>query len=377
MKIKIFIFFILAGLFSCQREKSKEEIEAKISEYKDEIEIIQDKIDNLNAELQNLPGGLDANEDRLKVSVHEIRPQSFHHYVEVSGIAEAVNEAFISPEINGQIMKVHVSEGQRVSKGRILISLSDEIIRNNIKEVKTGLELAKTMYKKQKNLYEKKIGSEVQYLQAKNNKESLEQKLATLHSQLDKSQIRAPFSGIVDEIFIKEGELAVPGRQVIRLVDLSNMFIEADISENFLPRIQSNDTLTVGFPAYPDISFKGTIEFIGNVINPQNRTFRIKVKMKNRGSEIKPNLMAMMSINDYSADSVLLVPSIVIKQDFNGSFLYVVRKSDNGAIAEKKYVETGMSDDVHTIVSKGISVGDKVIVKGYNLVKDGTKINIQ
>lgn len=313
----------------------------------------------------------------LLVEVETIRPEHFEHHFTANGSVEAVRSAFISPEMNGQIKRIHVKEGQRVSKGQLLVSLNGAVLTNGIKEVETALELARTLYKKQKELWDQKIGSEVQYLQAKSNMVSLEDKLKTLQSQRDMTKIFAPYSGIIDNITLKEGELAAPGMQLIQLVNLSEVYINADISESYLPYISKGDSITVEFPTYPDTKIRTTVYRVGNVINTQNRTFPVQLKLRNKDEKLKPNLMAVVNLKDFETDNALLVPSIVIKKDINGDYVYVVSESNGETIAEKRYVTPGKTAEDKTMVDKGLNAGDRIITQGYNLVKNGMQIKIK
>ncbi len=301
----------------------------------------------------------------------------FQHIMTVSGNVEAVNDAFISPEMNGQIKQIYVNEGDRVQKGQILAILNTEVTQKSIEELKTGLELATTLYEKQKDLWDQKIGSEIQFLQAKNNKEQLEKKLETLNAQLKMSTITAPFAGIVDDIMQKEGELGTPGRQIMQIVNLSKLKIKADVSEVYLPKINKGDTVIVEFPAYPDIEMKIPISRIGNVIKSGNRTFELELKLNNISEKLKPNIISILHINDYSDDSAIVVPSIIVKKDMKGEFLFIVKKIDNKTVAKKVYVKSGMSYIDKTEILEGLKPNQKIIIEGYNLVSNNSEIEIK
>jgi RND family efflux transporter MFP subunit len=311
------------------------------------------------------------------VTVKKLAYEKFDHYFLANGSVEAVNDAFISPEINGQVKKILVKEGQRVKQGDLLVSLNSDVIRNSVAEVKTGLELAKTIFEKRKGLWEKKIGSEVEYLQAKSNKESLENRLKSLEAQLEMTNIKAPISGIVDEIFSKEGELAVPGMQLIRLVNLREVYVNADVSEAYLAKVRKGDAVHVTFPSYPGKTVDTVIYRTGNVVKPQNRTFLVQLKLDNRDEALKPNVLALIRMNDFSAPNALVVPSILIKNDLKGSYVYVVQKKDGKTLAQKTYITPGMSESGNTMVTEGLESGRQVIVDGYNMVKNGLEVNIK
>lgn len=312
------------------------------------------------------------------VTVKPMTYQTFEHFFSANGMVEAVHDAFISSETSGQIKTMHVTEGQRVKKGQLLVSLNSEITKSAITEVKTGLELARTVYKKRKGLWEKDIGSEIQYLEAKTNKESLENKLKTLEAQLDMAEIKAPISGIVDQIFKKEGELAIPGVQLIQLVNLNKVYVNANVSETYLGKIKKGDRVEVSFPTYPGFMVETAIHRTGQVVKTKNRTFLVQVLLGNKDEKLKPNMVAVIKMKDFSADSALVVPSIIIKNDLKGSYLYVTEKQENGKlVARKVYVTPGISEGSHTMITQGLTPGQQVIIKGYNLVKNGMELDVK
>lgn len=316
-------------------------------------------------------------DDAVLITVKKMAYEPFNHYFQANGSVEAVEDAFISPEINGQIKKIHVREGQRVKAGELLVSLNSDIIRSGIAEAKSALALAETVYNRRKGLWEQKIGSEVQYLEAKTNKESLENRLKSLEAQLDMAQIKAPIDGIVDEVSKKEGELAIPGLQLIRLVNLKAVYVNADVSESFLPSIRKGELVRVTFPTYPEWIVDTVVYRTGNVIKEQNRTFLVQVKIDNPEEKLKPNIIAVLKMNDFSAEAALVVPSIIVKNDLKGAYVYVTEESEGQLLARKTYVTPGLSDGGDTMIDKGLQPGQEVIVEGYNLVKNGMPVKKQ
>jgi RND family efflux transporter MFP subunit len=351
--------------------ETEEEIRDQISIYKKEIGELNKKIISLEEKLSAVQGD---NITGIAVKVAVLEEETFNHFVEVNGSVEAINAAYISPEISGQVKEIFIREGQQVSQGQPLIKLNSTITESSIEEVKTALELANTVYEKQKQLWEKKIGSEIDFLTAKNNKEALESKLQTLRAQDDLALMRAPISGIIDEVLVKEGEFAVPGMQVIQLVNLSNLYVNADVSEAFLTKVRKGDMVRLEFPSYPDLSMQVPVYRLGNVVKTANRTFKLQLKIENPDNLIKPNVLAKIKINDYSAENALALPSLSIKQDMKGKYVYKVNGEDNSAL--KAYIETGLSYMDQTMVTNGLKAGDMVIVEGFNQVSDGTIVDI-
>jgi len=364
---KISIIILISLFFgACQPEKSNEDIKNEIFEYKE-------KIKALEKELKTDKTSSDSK--ILKVKVLEAKKTKVKHSFTVTGGVRAENMAYISPEMNGQIRRIHVKEGQFVKKGQLLVSLNSEVMQSSISELKTGLDLAKVMFEKQKTLWEQKIGKEVDYLKAKNQKESLEAKLATVNAQLRMSRIYAPFSGIVDAIYSKKGEMATPGRRLIDFVNLNTMEAGAEISEKYLPNIKKGDFVKVKFPTYPDLVKETKIKRIGNIINPANRTFKVFVNIENRDKRVKPNMIAELVLTDYAGED-FAVPSIIIKKDRKGQYVFVAKNEDGKFIAKKRYVKTSVNTGDKTIIEEGLVVGENVVVEGYNLINSGMEVQI-
>lgn len=367
---KLLAIFIIAILASCSSKVDKpesiEEIQNQISVYKKQVIELNKIISSLEEELNEKDGSIQG----TPVNIFEMEYKQFNHYFEVNGSVEAINAAYISPEINGQVKEIYVKEGNKVSKGQPLIKINSSITESSINEIKTALELAKTVYEKQKQLWDKNIGSEMDYLQAKNNMDALESKLETLNAQAEMALIRAPIDGIVDEILVKEGELAVPGMQVVQLINLDGLYINADVSESYITKIKKGDIVSVEFPSLPDIKMEVPVFRTGNIVKSANRTFTVQLKINNVENMIKPNVLAKIKINDFTKEQALLVPSIILKQDMQGTYLYTVIDDK----ANKVYVETDKSYKGNTMVTSGLSVGDIVIVDGYNQVSDGKPV---
>ncbi len=353
-----------------------EQIRNQITEYNEQIVDLNQKVSELERQLEEL-GETTQNRVRTPITVAVMEPGPFDHFFRVNASVEAIRQATISPETNGQIMEIPVEKGQQVRRGQVLAKLNTAVIENNIQEVQTSLQLAQTVYSRQKRLWEQEIGSEIQYLEAKNNYESLQSRLKTLQSQLDMSIMRAPFDGVVDEIFAKEGELAMPGTMVMHLLDLSQLFVNADVSETFIPVVNRGDQVILRFPSFPAYEERVPIHRLGNMINPENRTFRLQLRISNPDQRLKPNMMAEISIRSFSTDDALVVPSIYIKQDVQGHFIYVARENQEGdLVAQKVYVERGLAGEGLTMIASGLNAGDRLIKGGHNRVSEGTLVRI-
>lgn len=374
---RVLIILVVALMVSCSGNDSESEIREKIKAKKVELNNLKKDIHTLENELAGYVEE-DSLKDLIPVKTQKLKPQTFRHFFESSGVVEAVEEAYISPEMGGQIKEVYVDEGDRVKQGQLLARLNTSVTESTIEEVETSLELATTVFEKQKTLWkEKNIGSEIQYLEAKNNKEALENKLQTLRAQMEMSIIRSPIVGIVDQIFQKEGELATPGLQMMQVINLDKLYVNIDISERYLPNISKGDSVRLSFPSYPGKHMTVPIHRIGNVIEPDNRTFKVELKVDNPNEKYKPNMVAITKINDYTADSAIVVPSIVVKEDLTGKYLYVLDDKNETAVAEKKYIETGRSYNNKTLIKKGLRPGMEVIIAGFSQVSNGSEVYVK
>ncbi len=370
-------------------EKQLNNIDAQIAEIDttvnpDDLKIIKkiaqqkNRIVSIDAKIRKLENQMTAREQKtlVPVSVKEIKPETFNHYIITYGEVKAKNYAMISPEMNGRIEKIHVSEGEYVKEGQLLVSLNTESIDQQIKGVKSSLELAVKTFQKLDTLWKQNIGSEIDYLSAKNNKESLESQLESLLAQKRMSQISAPFNGIVDKIFPKKGELATPSFPVIEFVDLSKLTIKADVSEAYIGEIDKGQVVELTFSAFPDLIIKTPIIRVSKVINSDSRTFEIEMEIDNPGEKIKPNVVSTIKVNDFSSDNAFVVPSLAVRKDITGEYVYTVEHKDNKDVVAKKYVKTGLSYEENTMIPEGLEKGEKVVVKGYHLVSSGVEVKL-
>lgn len=338
----------------------------------------KNRIVGIESAIKKLENQMTAREEKnlIPVAIKKMQPEVFDHFIITYGEVEAKNYANISPEMNGRIDKIYVTEGQRVNEGQLLVSLNTDAIDKQIKGTKSSLELATTTFEKQNNLWEQGIGSEIEYLTSKNTKEGLEAQLEALEAQKKMSQIRAPFTGIVDKIFPKEGEIASPGFPVIEFVNLSKLTITADVSEAFVGKIKKGQIIEMNFSSLPDVSIKTPIIRVSKVITSVSRTFEIEMEIDNKNETIKPNMVSTIKIKDYTTNDAFVVPSLAIRKDITGDYVYTVEKKDQEYIVGKKYVTTELSYEENTMIANGLVNGDQVIVKGFHLVSAGIAVNV-
>ncbi len=334
---------------------------------------LQARIAKLEQELQAM-GALENHQNLTKVSVYEVREKPFTHYVDVRGTVRSRNNVVLSAESPAVVQEIPVVEGQEVKKGDILVVQDGEILRKNIEELKSSLALARTIYERQKKLWEQNIGTEVQYLEAKNRMETLQLKLATTQTQLAKTRIKAPFNGVVDEIMVRVGEIAQPGMPVIRLVSMANMYISAEVSESFVGKFRKGQPVEVYFPSI-DYKVKSTIAAIGQVINPENRTFQLEIRLP-VDRRLKPNMIAVVTLADYHNPRALVVPSRIIQTDRLGQFLFRIVEEEGATKVKRTAIETGVTAGNETEITKGLLPGDKVVLDGGIGLADGMMVEV-
>jgi RND family efflux transporter MFP subunit len=336
-----------------------------------------DKTNMQLAEINERIAELDSTARFYTVSAHIVEPGLFEHFVEVYGTVGSEKNTILFPETGGVITAISVKPGQPVSRGQILIQLDGSLLLSSISEVKTQLELATSVFEKQKRLWEQKVGSEIQYLQAKNNKESLESRLRTLEKQYSQTMVRAPFDGVVDEIFPKVGQLVGPQTQLIRLVNLDNIYIEGEISETYSGLIQPGYVARVRIPA-TDSVLEARVTSVAKFINPTNRTFKVRLELLDKQIRLVPNALVSIMIKDYENPAALIIPVRLIQQDPEGNdFVITLEKTGQTiGVARKKVIKPGRSYRNMAEVLSGIEPGALLVDKGARNVKDGQKVRI-
>ena len=346
---------------------------AKISEQQ---KVLEEQIKLLDSAI----GILDADEKLPLVSTFEVRSQKFDHYLDLQGDVKTKQNVLIYPEMAGTLLKVYVKEGQKVSKGQLLATIDEGGMASQLAQMKTQAALAKTTFERQQRLWDQKIGSEIQYLQAKSSYEAQESSVKQMESQLEKANIRAPFSGIIDDVINDQGTVVSPGpgSEVFRIINLSDMYIEAEVPENYLGSVSKGKEVKVYFPILGD-SITTKVRETGNFINPNNRSFKIEIPVPNLDGHIKPNLTAKVRINDYTKENAILIPQSIISENAMGEQYAFIAKDPNGeneAMAQRVIITTGKTQGTHVEVLSGIENGDQVVQEGARSVKDGQKIKI-
>jgi membrane fusion protein (multidrug efflux system) len=370
------IYVLLAAVMILASSCGPKDKQAQLEKLKKQRDDLNMQIATLEKELEAEGVDLTKQPKHKAVNIAEIKPNEFNHYIEIQGNIESDDNIFIPAESPGVVEKIYVKAGDKVSKGQLLAELNADIYLKSIAELKNGLELATTVYDKQKKLWDQKIGSEIQYLQAKNTKEGLEKKLATVMEQYDMTKIKSPISGTVDEIAIKEGEMAMAGFGAIRVVKLDDLKLKASLSEDYIDNVKTGDIVKIFVPSL-DSAIEQEISAVSNVINPDTRTFTIEVKVPTIDNLIKPNMLAVLKINDYSNSEAVVVPLNVVQKTADSKFLFIVDEDNEGnMIAKRREVKVGKNYNGRIEILENLKVGEKVIVTGFQELADGDVVKI-
>jgi len=353
-----------------------EALRAKKTEISDQQKQLEANIKLLDSAIATKSG-----EEKLPlVTTIKAEAQKFDHFLELQGNVKTKQNVLIYPEMAGTLQRVHVKDGQRVRKGQLLAVIDDGGMGSQVSQLRTQAELAKTTFERQKRLWDQKIGSEIQYLQAKAQYEATENTVKQAESQLGKSTIRAPFSGIIDDVIKDQGTVVSPGpgSEVFRIVNLSDMYIEVDVPETYLGGIEKGKEAIVYFPVLGD-TVRTKIRQTGNFINPNNRAFTVEIPVPNKKGNIKPNLTAKVSLNDYTKDEAIVIPQSIISENAEGDqYVYIAQKSgdENRASVHRQIIATGKTQGSVVEILSGITNGDELIKEGARSVKDGQNVQI-
>lgn len=374
---KNLITIMLIGvLISCQNSNKESN---SIKELKNEKETLIRQIDSLGKRLSSVESKISkfSSVDQLtNVTAIHLEEKEFRHYLEVQGIIKADQSVEIYPERNGTVKKIYVNEGDKVFKGQTLLKIDSSIIEASIAELKTQLDLAITTFNRQERLWEEKIGSEIEFLNAKAKKEGLENSLKSLKAQADKLQISSPFDGKVDEIFLKQGGVANPMVKAVRIINLDKVHVEIEVTESYLEYIKVGSIVELFFPSV-NKNLSAKVNQIGNYINPENRSFKVRVDIENKDNTLKANLLADVKINDFEKIGIV-IPNDLIQKDGSGKlFVYTLNKSSGSYIVEKTVIHQERSYNNESLISKGLTVGSILVDKGSRLVSVGEKVLIK
>ncbi len=331
-------------------------------------------------ELEELLGnqaGANSEADAKVVTTSILEATTFRRFTEIQGNVEPVKKNNISSETGGRIIRLNVKEGDAVTKGQLLASVDMEPLKKQIEELETSLQLAADVFERQKRLWDQKIGSEIQYLQAKNNKERLEKGLGGMRAQMKKANMYAPISGVIEGLNVEQGDIAPPGMPIMQLINTRDLKIVADVPERYVGTVKNGEKVNVQVPTL-NTEQTETIRVVGRVVHPSNRTFHIETSLNNRSGAFKPNLLALVHIEDYKEENALVVSVDLVQQEVGGKeFVYIAENTDKGKIAKKVYVKTGESYDNHIVILEGLKAGDEIVQVGARSLSENDMLEVK
>ena len=365
-------------LVACNSEPNIVRLKRSLESKEKDLTALQNEIDSLTAQIARLDTSMGTGkvEKLVPVEVRDMTARNFEHFVRLSATVSSKENVLLSAESNGRVVSIEAKEGTRVRKGDVILRLESDFIVGQLQEAEAAFKLAETTYNRRARLWKDSIGSEIEYLSAETNYKAASNRLKQVQAQYDNTFVKAPVNGTVDGINVNEGEFVGAGVPVARVVDLSNLELETEISERYLKSVKKGDYVNVSIPAL-GLNQDEKIIFTSQYINPENRSFMIKVGLSNSNSLIKPNLLAELRFRDYQNPEALVVPSMAILKDLKGDYVYTVVDGEEGSLAKKKYIERGASFSDETEILGGLSAGDLVVVAGYNSINDGQIVDLQ
>ena len=370
---RLVVAVVIAGLLAACSAASPDDKKERLEKLKTQQADLAKEITKLEAEISKANPDSTANVKSKEVAVTELAPRKFDHYIQTQGRVEAEENIQVSAKSPGVITHVYVNEGDQVSKGQVLAQIDNSITQRNIEGLRTQLELATSVYERQKNLWDQKIGTEVQFLQAKTQKESLEKQIATMNEQNEMSKIKAPISGTVDNITVKVGENINPGMPAVRVINGNNLKLKANISEAYVNSIKKGNKVVVSFPDQ-NREVTATVSFVGRNIDLLSRTFMIEVKLPS-AADLRPNMTATAKVIFRTEPSAVVIPVNVIQEINKEKVVYVSETKGKQTVARRKVVTVeGVYGNQAQV--KGLNAGDKLITVGYQGLNDGDFVKI-
>ena len=379
--VKYLLLTLPLLLFACQPEEDPYTIPEKLEDKRAKLKTSKQELRELTRFVKDLEEKIEAEapteKSRTLVTTRPVERSEFKHYVEIQGTVASDKMATVTTEMPGRLTMQKLEEGDRVRKGELVAKVDIEQLDQQIAELQTQLTLATDVFNRQQRLWDQNIGTELQYLEAKTRKESLEQSLESIRVNQRKANIYAPISGVVEMVNLKVGELASPGLPIAQLMDTRKVKVVAAVPEKYLSGVKRGDVVSVNFPAL-DKEIEARVSLIGSTINPGNRTFEVEVELDNRSGELKPNLLAEMRINDETLPDAITVPVELVQQEVSGrSFVYVVAEGTNGAFAQKVYVQTGETSEGRIVITEGLTGTETLVDQGARSLAERDLLTVQ
>ena len=371
----LFSLLILSLVLSCGTSDKESQ---SLTDLKTKKAALKEQMDRMGTELKEIEiaiSELDTLKKLMSVTSIKAEVKDFNHYVEVQGTVKADQTIDLHAEMGGTVTAILVKEGQKVSKGQLLATLDSDVIDNSVLQLDTQLALATTTFERQARLWEQNIGSEIQYLQAKAQKEGLENSVKSLKAQARKMKIIAPFSGIIDLIYAKTGELTSPQKPFLKLVNLNKVYVESEVTETYLNSIKKDTKVLLNFRSI-GTSVEASVSQVGNFINPSNLSFKMRIDLKNPNNELKANLLADIKINDFKANGTVIPTRLVQRDRDNKTFVYTIEPKENNHKVIKTYVTEVMNYDNQSYISDGLVPNSILVDKGARLVNNNEEVTL-
>jgi membrane fusion protein (multidrug efflux system) len=363
MKKLVYVSILLTLAAACT-PKTKDKA-AELADLKKQQADISAKI----AQLQSEVGKKDSVKS-TDVSAFTVKATNFTNYVSIQGRIDAQDNVTAYPQASAAITAIYVKVGDHVSKGETLVQLDNSVLRQNIEQAQSQANLAQTLYQRQKNLWDQKIGTEVQFLQAQTNLQSTEKQVASLRQQADLYRIISPISGTIDQMDLKLGQIAAPGGAGIRVVNADILKVKADVPESYSGSIHQGDNVKILVPDAND-SVTAKVTFAAKVIDQSSRSFAIEIKLPS-GTKFRPNMTAVLQIANYTSNKAIVVPAKAVQKSENGDYVFI---NVNG-FAKRKIVTEGATSNGMIEIKSGVTAGDIVITEGASELEDGDKVKV-
>lgn len=375
MKSTFYTLSVLVILVSCSKGGGD-----KLSDKKAELAKLQAEEKTVSASIKKLQAELDILDPRkdvekvLTVTVTPIATQNFKHFVEIQGRVDAKNNLFVSPQMGGAITNLFVKEGDYVKKGQTIATIDNAVLKQSLQEIDVQLETAKIFYEKQKSLWDQKIGTEIQYIQAKSTVESLEKRISTLKTQTAMTTVVSPIGGFVDEVRMRAGEMAAPGLGIVRIVNSDNLKVVAQVADTYASTIKQGDVVNIKFP---DLGKETTakLTFVSQTVNTASRTFTVEASINKIDSQLKPNMTAVLNINDQAKGNAVIINQNYIQHTEAGDIVYVAVTEGAKKVARSRKITAGITYNGDIEIVSGLQTGDMLITQGYQDLVDGQAIS--
>ncbi len=370
MKQLVYIAFTVLAFTACSSNNAGDK-KAELEKLKKQESELHEKIVKLAAEIGD--SAAKSNGQIIDVAITTVSNQNFSHQIDVQATVDGDENVSVSPETMGTISRVNVKVGDKVSKGTVLAEIENQTYQKGLDELQNSRDFINTLYQKQKALWDQKIGTEIQYLTAKNNLESIDRKISTTRQQLDMTKIKSPINGTVDAMDFKLGQAVSPGLPGVRVVNFSKLKVKAEVAEAYISKVKTGDIVEINFPDLGK-TITAKLTYAGKVIDPLNRTFKVEVDMNTKEVDLHPNMVAVLKISDYKVNNAVVLPLNVVQTTEDGSYVFIADGTKDKATASKRIVVIGRNYNGLIEIKEGIKAGEPVVTTGFQNLVDGQPI---